>query len=183
MQPDSIGADRPSDILEGLLAHICKDEVEPAGRVLLNPSGYANPARIGERFEPRGDIDSVAKNVAILEDDVALMDADAQLDAAVWRTVATPISYFALDPYRTAERIDDADELDEKPVAGGLDQPAAMRRNRRVDHLGPNEPEPMQRAFLVGTDQARIARDIGRQDRRQPAFSAILPRGVHRLTA
>ena len=81
-RPDPIRADRARDIFEVLLAQIGEGEVEPAGRVLLNPSGYANPARLGQSLEPRRDIDPVAENVAILDDDVALMDADAQLDAA-----------------------------------------------------------------------------------------------------
>src|SRR6516162_6549593 len=51
---------------ESLLAQIRKADVEPACRIFLNSSGYANPARLGERFEPRSDIDPVAEDVAVL---------------------------------------------------------------------------------------------------------------------
>jgi hypothetical protein len=41
------------------------------------------------------------------------------------------------------------------------------------DQLGTERPEPRQRPFLVGFDQPRIARDNGRDDRREPTFDAI----------
>jgi hypothetical protein len=40
----------------------------------------ADPARLGQAFEPRRDIDAVAVNVVLVDDDVADIDADAELD-------------------------------------------------------------------------------------------------------
>ena len=51
----------------------------------MNARRYADAARLGQRFEPRRDIDSIAKDVAVLDNDIALVDADAVLDAAVGR--------------------------------------------------------------------------------------------------
>src|SRR5947208_94347 len=48
-----------------------------------------------------------------------------------------------------------------------------------VDQLGAERLEPAKRAFLVGFDQARIAGDIGREDRREPTFDASWPCGLH----
>ena len=39
--------------------------------------------------------------------------------------------------------------------------------------------EPAERAFLVGSDQPRIAGHIGREDRREPTFDASWPCGLH----
>ena len=36
-----------------------------------------------------------------------------------------------------------------------------------------------RRAFFVGFDQARVARNIGREDRREPTFDASWPYGLH----
>ena len=119
----------------------------------MNSSGYANPARLGERFEPRSDIDPVAEDVAVLDDDISLMDADAQLDAVIGRSVDAPAANFPLDLDSAAECIDDAGKFDEESVAGRLDQPAAMCGDRPVDHTGPDRPEPIQRAFFVSSDQ------------------------------
>ena len=62
------------------------------------------------------------------------MDANAKLDAGVSRTVVVPTGDLRLDLDRAAQRIDDAGELDEEPVSGGLDQPTAVRGDRRIYH-------------------------------------------------
>src|SRR5215472_15132085 len=49
---------------------------EPARSILLNAGRDADAARLGQSFEPGGDIDAVPKDVAILDDDVAHVDAD-----------------------------------------------------------------------------------------------------------
>jgi hypothetical protein len=73
-----------------------------------------------------------------------------------------------------AQSIDDAGELDQQPVARGLDEPAAMLGDLRVDHLGSKRLEPTQRAVLVDLDQPGIPGDIGYQDRREAAFDRLL---------
>jgi len=52
-----------------------------------------------------------------------------------------------------------------------------------VDHLGAQRLEPAECAFLVGLDQARIAGDIGREDRREPTFDATTPGGLHGVSS
>src|SRR5271166_324404 len=54
-----------------------------------------------------------------------------------------------------------------------------MPRDFRVDYLGTERLQPAERAFLVGFDEARVAGDIGREDRREPTFDAGLPCGLH----
>jgi hypothetical protein len=54
----------------------------------------------------------------------------------------------------------------------------------RIDQLGAQRLEAAECAFLVCLDQPRIARDIGRQDRREPTFDPLsahdfLPRASH----
>jgi hypothetical protein len=68
-----------------LFAQIAEGEVQLAGGVFLDARRDTDAARIGQSFETRGDIDAVAEDVAVLDDDVALVDADAQFDAAVRR--------------------------------------------------------------------------------------------------
>src|SRR6266513_2388706 len=41
----------------------------------------SKPARLGERLDPRRDVDAVAEDVAFLDDDVAEIDADPHRDA------------------------------------------------------------------------------------------------------
>jgi hypothetical protein len=82
---DCIGANRPLDVLQLLLAQIAEGEVELAGGVLAYPRRDADATRFGQPFEAGRDVDAVTKDVATLDDDVALMDPDAELDAAFWR--------------------------------------------------------------------------------------------------
>jgi hypothetical protein len=94
----------------------------------------------------------VAEDVAVLGDDIALVDADAEFDAAVRRSLAIQLGQRRLYFAGTPQGVDDAGELDQQPVARGLDQPAAMLGDLRVDHLGTKRLEPTQRAILVGLD-------------------------------
>ena len=70
---------------------------------------------------------------------------------------------------RAAHRIDDAGELDQQAVAGGLDDAAVMLGDLRIDELAAQRPEAFEGALLVGAHQPRIARHIGREDRRETA--------------
>src|SRR5262249_10980099 len=85
----------------------------------------------------------------------------------------------SLDLGRTAQGVDNAGELDQQPVAGGLDDATVMLSNFRVDYLGSEGLQPAERSFLVGSDQARIPRHIGREDRRKPTFDTSWPCGLH----
>jgi len=65
-----------------------------------------------------------------------------------------------------AYRVHNTAEVDENAVAGALYDAAVMGRDRRIDQIAPQRPEPRQRPLLVGAGHARVARDIRRQDRR-----------------
>ena len=83
---DSVHAHWAGDVVQSLLAEIAEGHIELSGGVLLDPRRDAHAARFGERFEAGGDVDAVAENVAVsLDKDVALMDADAKLDALLRR--------------------------------------------------------------------------------------------------
>jgi hypothetical protein len=49
----------------------------------------------------------------------------------------------------------------------------------RIDHIGAERLQPVESPFLVGSNQARIARHIGRKNRRKPTFDASCPLGLH----
>ena len=93
-------------------------------------------APLGDAFEPRGDVDAVAHQVAVrLFDDVAEMNADAKLDAALGRDPGIALDHRVLHLDRAANRIDHAAEFDDAAVAAALDHPAMMHGNRRVHHI------------------------------------------------
>ena len=117
---DLAGADWPRDILERLLAPVLEGEVEPTRGALLNGCRNADATRLGQAFEPGRDVDPVAENVAVLDDDVAHVDANAELDAPLRWQGAIALGHGRLHLRRAAQRIDDAGELDKEAVAGGF---------------------------------------------------------------
>ena len=51
-------------------------EIELVLHLLVDGLRNANRARLGERLEPGGDVDAIAKNVVPIDDDVAQIDTD-----------------------------------------------------------------------------------------------------------
>ena len=98
------------------LRQILEPQVDLAGDILLHTRRDAHPARRRQAFEASGDVDTVAKDVAVFDNDVALMDADT-----VFRNRhRVALSYLRLHFAGATQRIDSAAEFDHQTVAGGL---------------------------------------------------------------
>ena len=103
------------------------------------------------------------------------------------------LGHAALHLDRAAHRIDDAGELHQQAVAGGLDDAAAVFGDLRIDQLAPMALEAREGRALVAAHQPRITRHIGREDRRQsslvtrrpeiPGRSLVRSLAVRQLTA
>jgi len=168
-----IGPHRPRDVLDLLLAHVLEGDFKLVAHLVAHHPADAEPARLGERFEPCGDIDPVAKNIVLVDDNVAEVDPDAEFDAPVRRHIGVALGHLPLDFDGTPHRVDDALKLDQQPVAGGLDDAAAMLANLWVDELAPMCLQPGERPLLIGAHQPAVAGDIGRQNGRQPSLDAL----------
>ena len=132
---------------------------------------------MSDPFESSGDIDAVAHEVAVaLLDYVAQMDADAKLDAAVFRNARIAFNHGVLHLDRAAHRVDHAAEFDQRPIASALDGPATMHGDRRVNEIAAERPEPGQRAIFVRAGEPAVADRVGCQDRGEFAgFSSLRP--------
>src|SRR5262249_15004999 len=84
------------DVLDQPLAHILEGEVEFVAHLLAHDAAGADATWIGQRFEAGGDIDPVAEDVAILDDDVADIDAHAEFDALFRRDAEITYRHVAL---------------------------------------------------------------------------------------
>ena len=119
-------------------------------------------------FEPRGDIDAVAHQIAVaLLDHVAEMDADPKFDALVRRDPSVALDHRPLDFNGAVHCVDDTPELDNCAIAGALDDAPVMHGDGRVDQIAAQRPQPRQNPILVGSGKPRIADDVGHQDRGQ----------------
>ena len=167
---ERIDAQRLGDVFELLEAEIADGEFDSPSHLPVGVLGERDRAGRGDAFEPRGDIHAVAHQVAIgLLDDVAEMDADPKLDAAIVRKAGVALDETVLHLDAAAHRIDDAPELDQHAVAGAFHHPAVVNRNAGVDQIAAESPEPGQNAVLVGAGKPGVADNVGHQYRRELA--------------
>ncbi len=122
------------------------------------------PGGIGELLKPRGDVDALAVPVRPLDDQLAEIDADAHVDALVLGKACVSLRHPALDVDGALDRVDNARELGEKPVAHQLEDCAAMGRDRRLDQFRPVDFEPLEGSRLVQLHQTAVAGDVGGED-------------------
>ena len=169
---ERIDPDRLGNVLELGWAEIADREIEPRLHLAIGVLGETDRAGLGDALEPRGDIDAVAHQVAVgLLDHVAEMDADAELDAAVVRHAGVALDHAVLHLDRAAHRVDHAAELDQRAVAGALDDAAVMDGDGRVDQVAAQRPQPRERALLVRAGEPAVADHVGGQDRgKLPGF-------------
>ena len=98
------------------------------------PPGSASVCRRAATLTPS------PKMSSSFDDDVAKVDADPKLDMPAGRHVGVAAGHSALDLDRALDRVGNALELDQHAVAGGLDDPAVVLGDRRVDQLEPVGP-------------------------------------------
>jgi len=123
--------------LQVLRTHIFKGDIDLAADLTLRVVGDADAARLRDPLQARSDVDAVAKDIIVIDDDVTDVNADAELDPVVLRHVGILPGHAALDFNRKARRIDGTGEFDEHAVAGRLDYPSAMRGDGGIDQ-GPS---------------------------------------------
>ncbi|HEY3681194.1 MAG TPA: hypothetical protein VGL45_20970 [Bradyrhizobium sp.] len=135
--------------------------------------GDADTARFGNSLEPRRDVDAIAKDIVVVDDDVADMHPDAKFDPELGRHAGVLARHFLLDNDRATRGIDHAGELGQHAVSGVLDDAAAMAGDRRVHQRLSECLQLGNRAFLVAAHQPAIAGNVRRQHGRQSPFHAL----------
>ena len=152
-QPPLPDRNRSIDVFDLDSAAILESAINAIADAFVNDRGDAYAARVGERLQPRRDIDAVAINIVSVNDHVAEIDADAKLDGgcAGWQDAA---SDRILDRDGAFDGVDDTGEIDERPVADQFHDAAVMCLYRRIEELFPEMLQRGQRAGLVGCHEA-----------------------------
>jgi hypothetical protein len=131
-----IDPDRLGDVLELGRAEIANCEIEPPLDLAVGVLGKADSARLANAFETRRDIDPVAHEIAVrLLDDVAQMNANAEVNPPVLSHAGVALAHALLHLDRASHRVDHAAKLNETAVAGALDDAPTMRGDRRIDQI------------------------------------------------
>src|SRR5438132_6634972 len=140
LRSEAEGTHRPGDVLYPLLAEIIEGDRQFAANLVADGAGDAQPARLAQALQPRGNIDAVAENVAGLADDVADVDPDTASKPLVLRDALVSRRNSLLDRDGAGDSLDCAREFDENTVPGGLDDAAMVDRDRRVDQFAAMRP-------------------------------------------
>jgi hypothetical protein len=64
-------------------AQILEIVIEPVAHLVPNDPADADPARLGQRFQPRRDIHPVTEDIVLFGDHIAKVDPDPESDAVV----------------------------------------------------------------------------------------------------
>src|SRR3954454_10082819 len=151
---------RFGDILECLQTHIVVGDVYLAANLPTSIVGDTDAAGVGYPFKARGDVDAIAEDVVVINDDIADVDADPEIDPHCRGDIGVLRRHAALDFDRTARRVHRTRKLDQHAIAGGLDDAATMRSDRGIDNDLSSCLQPSQRAFLVSAHETAVTGDI-----------------------
>jgi hypothetical protein len=165
---DPIDMHRLRNVFDLLLAEIGKGDGQLGTDLVAYRARNANPAGLGERFEPGRDVNTVAKQILALDEDIANMRADAE---AHWLTHCSGGVFFddgSLNRDRTLDGVDRIGEVGDDTVPGAAEDALAMGGDQLVEDDATGG-EPAQGADLVPPHQPAVACDIGRKDRRELA--------------
>ena len=161
---DPIGPHRPLDVLDPLLAHKGERQGQLALDLVIGGARDQDAAGLRQALQAGGDVDAVAEEIAVLEDHVAQIDADAEADALVLRRVRLPLGHALLDQHGALHGVDHAAELAQRAIAHELDDAAVVLGDQRLDEALAVVLETLDRSGLVALHQARIADHIGREN-------------------
>jgi hypothetical protein len=130
-------------------------------------------AWLSDSFQAGCNINAVAKDIVVVDDDVADVDADTKFDSALLWHLGVMRRRVALDLDRASCCVYRACELNQHAVARGLDDTASM-----LDDFGINDSfsdclQLAECALFVGAHKPAIAGDIRRHHSCQPPFHAL----------
>ena len=157
-----IDPDRLGDVLELGLAEIVDRDIEPALHLPIGVLGKADLAGLAIAFQPRGDVDAVAHEIAVDSPRRRRPDESrCGIRCACRCDARVALDHGVLHFDCAAHRVDHAAELDDAAVAGALDDPSAMHGDRRVNQIAAERPQPRQRSIFVRAGEPAIADHIG----------------------
>jgi hypothetical protein len=102
--------------------------------MVAHPARHADATRLGEGFETGRYIDAIPENIPVLHHDVADIEADAELHAAVLRRGIVGLGQRILYLHGRVCGVEHAGELGEHAVAGGSSDAPSMPDDYLIDY-------------------------------------------------
>ena len=119
--------------------------------------------------------------IVAFDDHVAQINTDAELHASIVRLTGVALCHAFLDFDSALDSIDHTRQLDQQSIARGLDDAAAMARDRRLDQLSEMRVEPGARSLLVLAHEPGVSRHVCSEDGGEAALDGIGHRRVLRV--
>ena len=166
---------RLRNVLDPVLAHRLEAKGDLVLDLVVDIARDADAAGLGQLLQSRGNVHAVAIDVVVLDDDVADVDADPEHDAPVVGLIGLALGDARPGSRGAFDRVDHASELDQRTIAGELDDAAVMLGDLRLDEVLAQRFQACVRALLVGRHEPAIADDVRSQDRGQPALHRSRP--------
>jgi hypothetical protein len=124
---------RPRNVLELPFACILEGDIKLAPDLPMHFSGDANATGLRQALQTRCYVHVVAENIASIDDDVADVDANPELDALRIRHLGVALGHSTLNIKSAAGCVHYAAKLSQQPIAGVLDDTAAVFGNLGID--------------------------------------------------
>jgi hypothetical protein len=151
------------NVLDELFAEVLENHSTTMTEVVVHPSRYTDLAAPDQALQPRRNIYAIAKDVALLDHDVAHVDADPEAHSPRFGFFLICLRKRFLDLDRAVHGIDYTCEFGEHAVAGRVRNPTFVPCNELVDH-GTVRGQNRERSFFIAVHQAAVALDICCQD-------------------
>ena len=130
-----------------MLATVLKQDIKLTFNLFVGCTRETDTAWIGDPFQSCSDVDAIAKNVITVDDDIADVDTNAQLDTFVCGHCTVALVHTALNFERATRSLNDAGKLDQDAVAGPFDDAPPMFGNLWFPKFPPDCVDPRERAF------------------------------------
>jgi len=168
------------DVLEPPLAQILEAGLDLAFDVPVDVAGHVHAPALGNLLQAGGDVDTVAVDIAAVDDDVYDVDADPVGHPAIFRDRCVARGVRPLDVAREPDGVDDAAELHEHAVGQQLDHATAILCRLRVEQLAQLRLDAGVSTGLVDRHQAAVADDVGDEDGREVSLLVFRRHGSSR---
>jgi hypothetical protein len=184
VERDAPDLDRLGNVLDPVRAHRLERERELRLHLVVDVAGDADAAGLRQTLQARRHIDPVAQDVAVLDDDVADVDPDAELDAPVLGLGLLALGHAVLDHDGAFDRVDGARELDQRAVPDQLDHAAAVLGDEGLDEFLAQSLQARDRAGFIGSHEPAIANHVRGQNRHELPFHTLghEPASTHATT-
>src|SRR5262249_4377075 len=167
------------NVFKILLTQVTDVEGELAFDLLVSIVGKADLAGASQRLHASRNVDAIAINIALVDDDVTDVDADTEFDPAIFGDGSVTRGHGTLDFDGATNGINRAWKFNQGPVTCSFDDTTAILSNLGIDQFAAASLERRESSFLVSSHQAAVTGNIGREDGSQPSFDPRLGHKGH----